>query len=35
MPVFTARTHYYGIPTSPYYNEYNAYQGSLAMPNCV
>lgn len=35
MPVFTARTHYYGITTSPYYNEYNAYQGSLAMPNCV
>ena len=35
MAIFTARLHYYGIPTSNYYNAWNAYQGSNAMPNCV
>ena len=35
MAIFTARTHYYGIPTSNYYNAWNAYQGVNAMPNCV
>lgn len=35
MAIFTPRLHYYGIPTSDYYNAWNAYQGNNAMPNCV
>lgn len=35
MALFTPRLHYYGIPTSDYYNAWNSYQGLNGMPNCV